>query len=803
MGREVFRYDEIDSNDFVRVNQSALTIQFFHTATYTTAGGTSQTVPVAELGGLTNGDSVYVGTDNFVIQSGASTTGSGSIVTAGSSIVFANNDAVVVHTAAGGTPEATWYDDPDFTTGVTTAITMDTATNEAVVFLKPGWYGIVIKSGGTVVRVDYHEVVEELDWVTVPPGHLSASAGILESITRLNATTGGTVYIPPGTYNVTGRILITENNIRLLGAGRDKTILKFPSGTDLSGNGMLHFTGDNCEVADLTVDGNNDNNSNATSGINCVGVTDFMVRDCTIKNTTGRGINFPATAAANTRVTIRDNYLTNIDGRGIFLTFGVRCKIQDNVVERTNHNAIEIFKGTTQNTDYTRDTQITGNLVDRSSAASTSNVTYIGFLCAIGSGSRNITVDGNVFNDNTSGGAGTDGIGWGDSGGEEWRNIVISNNVVSNTGTFGIDVMRDTVITGNVIHNAGTHGIRLAGTSAPTDTKGCIISNNVIVDANASGAGSGIHGISIGLHGSGTATMNDVTISGNIVRDERGTRQCHHGIGIGNVSGTNAINRLIITGNILEDVLTSSFQWPTTLVTTTQIRLRDNITKSSDPYSGEATLVAGTKTVTNSNWIDFATSSTTGMAFTPMFLVTRVDDNGGSAGQLEAKWNATDDDLDITSYTEGTITMIDESVGKALPAADAATYALVTNIPGASTDGYEIPSSTATVVSCYIRLGAISSGGTDTIDYFIEDGASTKMTDSLTITDGTDDNTWVRLVGNSVAGASGQVIRIVGEGETGAVSSVAGDQVILTLSDPRINVSDKSKVYWEFIGTAT
>jgi len=526
-------------------------------------------------------------------------------------------------------------------------------------------------------------------------------------------------------------------------------------------------------------------------------------------NNRGVGISNPgSTSTASNRTIIRNNYITDIGHRGILIHYMVKGQIIDNVVEQTNHNGIEIFKGTTQNSHYSRDCIIKGNIVNRSAAATTAQVSYAGFLIAIGPRSENIIVDSNVCNDNTTGGSGTDGIGWGHETGETWHNVVISNNIVANTGTFGIDGMQDCTITGNVIYKAGTHGIVItAGNAGPAAQSSCVVSNNVIVDANESNAGSGIGGISFNMYSTGTTTIEDIVITGNVVRDTRGTRQTHHGIAFTNVAGANTINRMVLKDNVIEDVLTSSILWPPASATAdpeltiTQLRFRDNITKSSDPYSGLETLSSGTVTATNSNWIDFVTLC----GFTPMFLISRQDDNGStSTGNLESKWNATDDDLDITAYRGAgdSIQLLDNTNGVAYPVVDADTTDLAINaVASAQAHPMDAPESWP-VQAMYFYIEAITNG--TSIDIFLEDEDSTRLTTSTTVTTATDDNTWVKLTGNGVSTTKGKVMRVVAENDTGNVTVLTVDHAIVIFSDSAgTQTNDVSKVYWEFIGTPT
>ena len=133
MGREVFQYKEVDSNDFLRVNQSTIFMEFFHTATYTTAADNNDTtVPVANMGGFTGGDGIYIGTTSTTMSAAAGTEGAGDLTVPSTS--WSNNDAVILHTSGGSSQRATYYDDPSFSAGgsSTAAIELDEKNADAI-----------------------------------------------------------------------------------------------------------------------------------------------------------------------------------------------------------------------------------------------------------------------------------------------------------------------------------------------------------------------------------------------------------------------------------------------------------------------------------------------------------------------------------------------------------------------------------------------------------------------------------------------------------------------------------------------
>ena len=108
----------------------------------------------------------------------------------------------------------------------------------------------------------------------------------------LNATSGGTLYLPIGTFYSTGTLQLT-NNTRIIGSGIGRTIIKAASGDAATWMFAARRTGgvgpfNNISICDLTLDGN------TTSG-NClyaVQTTDLFIQnvECRKPNTNGMGI---------------------------------------------------------------------------------------------------------------------------------------------------------------------------------------------------------------------------------------------------------------------------------------------------------------------------------------------------------------------------------------------------------------------------------------------------------------------------------------------------------------------------------
>ena len=100
----------------------------------------------------------------------------------------------------------------------------------------------------------------------------------------MTAATGKTLYIPAGTYLIDS-LLTIPSNIRVIGDGDGKTILKLTSGFLASTQMLSNFSGSNITFEDLTFDGN-DNSTRTVELIGFALSSNLNFINCTIKNST-------------------------------------------------------------------------------------------------------------------------------------------------------------------------------------------------------------------------------------------------------------------------------------------------------------------------------------------------------------------------------------------------------------------------------------------------------------------------------------------------------------------------------------
>lgn len=811
MRREVFQFREV-INKFLKVG-STLKLEALHTFTYCTAaaaGGSSDQLPMAEVGGFLNGQTIRIGLNVAVtITAGLAVADKGpKTVTISVAQSFSNNDTIARDQTA------TLFDDPDLATSITQPITLD-ENNETPFFPQAGPVAERIFDGaGNTLRLVHNDAFRELDWATVHPEHGSTTGGILEAVRSLSSA-GGTVYVPAGTKLPTAKILIETNNIRILGAGRGKTVVKQANSTNLLGPGGLFELASGVtgfEIADLTIDGNSDNNTTSTVyGIFLNNNTDVEMHDINIINVRSKGIGNAASANPLTRCNVRNSFLTNIGNAGIELFFAVGCRVTENDIFRTNGHGVSLSAGTSQDTDFSKFCQVNDNLVDRSAAASTAEVSFQGSLLNIGGGTDSSQFIDNILNDNSTQSANAPGISWDHTAsGRVWRNNRIEGNIVLLADTIGIDAISSTGVKDNIIVLCGTHGLRFSPGGAPASFDRTPVCHNLIIDANDDNVtATRVHGISLNFDSSSKA-MSNLLFDGNMVVDTRDTKRLLYAMGIVKASGVagETLTNILVTNNDFKGVETAAVDWagdgttdvPLADGTVTGFRWRNNLTK--DAYSGEVTLVAGVSgtQAQNTAWPPFTNL---------LFNISRTDINASTlVGALEGKYDGTDT-LVISAFGRGTFQTSDPSVGASR--ADAPTLrandelmnvmSTISTVSVHSVAQQEAPGA-LTVDRMLLRTADVTNP--TSIDIHLEDSEATPniLTVAKTILSVSDDNTWHELLGSGVAAVSGSLLHLRATNEVGDITNLEVDEIIIVWNAATIAATgDISKVFWEFLGT--
>ena len=346
------------------------------------------------------------------------------------------------------------------------------------------------------------------------------TTAIQAAITAAGAVGGGIVFFPYGTYLVSDDLTVSYNKIVLMGVSGDASTIKVVNNATGIAHAPIFITGDYVTVDSLGIDGNIDNNSTLViSGIYNESTTGLTIKDCKIKDCIFNGITLFASTFANgpnQDFSIHNNHIENIGWAGIYAYFPVHGEIKDNRIITTGYTAIQIIYILGEgSTTYPRDIEISGNYVNRSTSPTfvlTGNVES-GFMIGIGAGDKRISVHHNILYDNLT--AGDDGIGLAQDGVLLNEDIVISDNIISYAGQFGIDGTNGCIITNNTISYPAVNGIRIS-TDLGGDASNIIIDGNLIYNAN------GDYGIfcsnDSGIAGS---NFNNVKINNNTVVDDR------------------------------------------------------------------------------------------------------------------------------------------------------------------------------------------------------------------------------------------------------------------------------------------
>lgn len=102
-------------------------------------------------------------------------------------------------------------------------------------------------------------------------------------------TTGGTVWLPSGTFEISTDILL-DSDIDLKGAGMDSTILKAKDSTTI-GTGIIYCNGiHNFSISGMTLDGNHRGGANGNLIKTNYGCYNYSITDCKFFNMRGNAI---------------------------------------------------------------------------------------------------------------------------------------------------------------------------------------------------------------------------------------------------------------------------------------------------------------------------------------------------------------------------------------------------------------------------------------------------------------------------------------------------------------------------------
>lgn len=336
-------------------------------------------------------------------------------------------------------------------------------------------------------------------------GSTDDTAAIQAAITAATGT-GGTVYLPPGTY-LCGTINLAAN-VALQGAGMGATTVKLKNAANanlLDGSSKA-----NIRVADLTLDGNR---ANQTVSTNCACIQlmlcDYAVLE-RVRVTGGRqfGVVFGGSRYGALLACRLDDCGTSTASGDGFGWFG------NNGATYSDHFLLQgcVMVGRAGGPEGFTITSTGGSIVSCRILGNDTHQDASGFY-----------VGANV------------------------RGLRFQNNYVENCGNYGIDLdfanadpTYGVVITGNTIVGCRNAGIGCASNGAVIVGNQCR-NNGRTINATAPDAGAG-HGILV--------DAANVVLVGNRCTDTQGTKTQQYGIGLRNNS--TVTGKLTLVGNDLE-----------------------------------------------------------------------------------------------------------------------------------------------------------------------------------------------------------------------------------------------------------
>ena len=323
-------------------------------------------------------------------------------------------------------------------------------------------------------------------------------------------TSGGTLYIPPGTYIVSAAAgtdafaaIGVPSNVRIVGAGVSATYIK-QSGS-LTNKDLVSSRGNNnINIEHITFDGNDITNGDGTTSVN-KSLLSFVFTD---------------------NISVKNCSFIKFDQQGLFLNSVVNGIVKDNYFYRTSTANTQNQALTVTYSNFFTPLRLSYNIIADSNTfinsaviacchSSTITNNYIkGFGYGAGitveadpyyptlgyMNAYNIHIDKNII----TGGSGTDDNGYKCGGIEIWAfNSKITNNIIYGNSGSGIDqggrycIVSENLIYDNGITSPGNPGI--AG-------RVLVLNDNTIVDKNYDSSYSTYSNNIVGLTTSYTGT---------------------------------------------------------------------------------------------------------------------------------------------------------------------------------------------------------------------------------------------------------------------------------------------------------
>lgn len=351
----------------------------------------------------------------------------------------------------------------------------------------------------------FADVANVLDFGAKGDGVADDSAALNAAVTSL-ASTGGTVFLPKGTYICSAnQFLIPYSNIRVVGAGMGATTIKVTAYLDgirvANGYPVPSAILSNIEICHLSVNGNvgafSSPTDTAGNGINVNGCENFSIHHCHVYATSQQGIAstyFPVAGSTQAGGSICDN-IVDMSATNSNVGIGVEGLSQRNVVSRnrvtfTTTAGAGIYLGDGGDTN-----EDNGNSVISDNVIIAANVSA-GYGIHLDGNWHGVSVTGNTL--------------------LKWQISIRADNIAS-SNTYGA------TITGNICREFGQFGIATLPDNG--QLRYTTVTGNVLYSTNVSTLG----GMTLG---------NGTTVTGNTIQISGGT-------------GIYAIDGCFISGNYI------------------------------------------------------------------------------------------------------------------------------------------------------------------------------------------------------------------------------------------------------------
>lgn len=321
---------------------------------------------------------------------------------------------------------------------------------------------------------------------------------------------GGTVLLRPGTYSISNNVMITYNNITLMGSGWS-TVLKLQNGIKLEDAGLLRSASHDSNVnflipyfsnqhfLHMALDGNKGGGTNIDNSYGNFGTYwDSSFEDMRVHDFPHYGFDPHQNQDANIssyRVTIKDSLADHNDIDGMTTDSCIDSIFKNNILDFNGRHGINIVTGTS-NSSYL-------NNIASNNGANGITIQPGTDLSIV---SNNNILNGNIIQNNLGSGIYA----------YLTQGTQIINNTIAKNGKYGIQVRfsSSNVINGNTIsENSQSTLDTYDGIAVQSDNSLNLFSNNNMINNNIIQKNSG-SGLYIYLTQGTQITNNNITLNG-------------------------------------------------------------------------------------------------------------------------------------------------------------------------------------------------------------------------------------------------------------------------------------------------